>query len=187
MLRAVFLILAVFIAVAAAAEDKFSTSVELLGRTPSDLAVERVTLNAVPVAIEKAQGKLNRAPAELPKAIDALKARLKEKGIDVVGAPLAQFNAADEENYSAEIMLPLAALPKQPPTGLHFGHSPAGKALRVMHKGPLASLEDTYFEIQTFVEDQGLEIGEVTIERYLTDPVKTAEKDMLIEVFVPLK
>lgn len=186
--RATLLLLAVLGATApVAAENALTSSVETIGRTPSDLPVERVVLKVLPVAIEKAEGKLAEAPGDLPKAIGALTEKLKAKGIEVTGAPLVQFNAADEKNYSADIMLPIAALPKEPAADLRFGASPEGAALLVVHKGPLASIEDTYFEIQTFVEDQGLEIGDTTIERYVTDPAKTEPKDMQTEIYVPLK
>jgi effector-binding domain-containing protein len=184
--RAIFLSL-LLLGAPALAEDAFVTSAEPLGRTPSDLPVERVIMKSQPVAIEKAEGRLAEAPTELPKAIDALKAKLGAKGIEVAGAPLVQFNTADEQAYAADVMLPVAALPKESVADLHFGNSPDGQALRIMHKGPLMSIEDTYFEIQTFVEDQGLDIGDTTIERYVTDLAKTAPKDMLTEIYVPLK
>ena len=187
MWRAALIVFGIFLAFTALADDKLVGAVEPLGRTPSNLAVERVTLKAIPVAVGNVQGRLAAAATELPKAIDALTVKLKEKNIEIVGPPLAQFNAASEENYSADIMLPVIAPLEEQISGLRFGLSPAGKALRVTHKGPLASIEDSYFEIQTFVEDQGLEVSEVTIERYMTDPAKTAEKDMLTEIYVPLK
>jgi effector-binding domain-containing protein len=184
--RAIFLSFLLF-SVPALGEDAFVSSAEPLGRTPSDLPVERVEMQSQLVVVEKMEGKLADAPALISKALSSLQEKLRPTGIKVAGPALAVFTAAEEDHFIADAMLPIPKALYEPVDGLVFGTSPAGKALRVIHKGPLTSLEDTYFEIQTFVEDQGLEIGNTTMERYITDPAKTAPKDMLTEIYVPLK
>jgi effector-binding domain-containing protein len=171
----------------AAPEDALISSIETIGRTPSDLPVERVTLKSLLVALAAVEGKTSDESSILPKSIEALKAKLQVAGLHMQGAPLMQFKSLDDKDFTAELMLPVNDRPKEQGTDLRFGKSYEGKALRVTHKGSLESLEDAYFELETFVEDQGFDIENTMIERYLTDPLTTAPKDMVTEIYVPLK
>ncbi|MES2906875.1 MAG: GyrI-like domain-containing protein [Pseudomonadota bacterium] len=169
------------------ADDKLVVAAEVLGRTPSDLPIERVRMKAMPVAVQKVEGQLADAPKDLPKAINALKAKLGAKNIEIADVPLVEFKTATEKTYTASILLPLVERPKEPDQGIELDQFYGGKALRITHKGPLEKLEDTYFELQTFVEDGDFEIQDTTVERYLTDPSTTAPDDMVTEVYLLLK
>lgn len=190
-MRALFYILSLvaFILPASAAEKPgmLVTKAETLGRTPSNLVVERVELAALPAALDLVQGDLKAAPQELPKAINALRGKVGEAGLSAADAPLVMFTAIDDKRFSAQILLPLSEKPKEPPSDLTLSETPKGQALRIVHKGSLESLEDTYFELQTFTEDGDFEINDRMIERYLTDPAVTAPDSMVTEIYVLLK
>ncbi len=190
MMRVLFFMMVLVLPMTAMAEGGFVQAIEPLGRTPSDLAVERVTLTPQPVAVTRVMGKPAEAPALIPKAIAELQEKIRASGVDNLlkaDPPLAMFVQADESSFSADVMMPVTGIDQAKAAGFTFTQSPAGKALRIVHVGPLDSIEDTYFELQTFVEDQGFDVGDYTLERYMADPAKTAPKDMRTEVYVPLK
>jgi hypothetical protein len=48
-------------------------------------------------------------------------------------------------------------------------------------------MDNTYEAITNHLDDKKLEAKDMFIEEYLTDPLKTAEDKLVINVFVPLK
>lgn len=168
----------------------FLTDVQPQGRTPSDLAVDQVKLVSQAAATEHVQGTLEEAATLLPRVIDQLKEKVGKAGLSPAGPPLTVYTSIDDNNFVADIMVPLAA---EAPAGaagdLKFARTPSGKALRIVHRGPLETIEDTYNELETFVEDKNIDLIEPTIEieRYLTNPAITAPTDMVTEVYVPVK
>jgi effector-binding domain-containing protein len=48
-------------------------------------------------------------------------------------------------------------------------------------------MDNTYEAITNHLDDKNLEAKDTFIEEYLTDPLKTAEDKLVINVFVPLK
>ena len=73
------------------------------------------------------------------------------------------------------------------PDGMAAGKSPAGKALKYVHRGSYDSLDGTYERITNQLDDKGLEAQDVFVESYLTDPRTTPDDKLVIEVYVPIK
>ena len=65
--------------------------------------------------------------------------------------------------------------------------SPEGKALKFVHRGSYDNMDNTYEAITNHLDDKRLEAKDLFIEEYVTDPLKTAEDKLVINVFVPLK
>jgi effector-binding domain-containing protein len=71
--------------------------------------------------------------------------------------------------------------------GIKVGKSPAGTALKFVHRGSYDSMDTTYDAITNYLDAKGLDAKDLFVEQYLTDPVTTPEDDLVIEVYVPLK
>ena len=61
------------------------------------------------------------------------------------------------------------------------------KALKFVHRGSYDNMDNTYEAITNHLDEKKLEAKDTFIEEYLTDPIKTAEDKLVINVYVPLK
>jgi effector-binding domain-containing protein len=72
-------------------------------------------------------------------------------------------------------------------SGVTAGTSPAGKALKFVHRGSYDAMDSTYEAITNYLDEKQLEAKDLFIEQYMKDPLTTPEDDLVIEVYVPLK
>ena len=70
---------------------------------------------------------------------------------------------------------------------MSIGKSPDGKALKFVHRGSYDNMDNTYEAITNHLDDKKLEAKDTFIEEYITDPLKTAEDKLVINVYVPLR
>jgi effector-binding domain-containing protein len=70
---------------------------------------------------------------------------------------------------------------------MSMGQSPEGKALKFVHRGSYDNMDNTYEAITNDLDDRKIEAKDTFIEEYTTDPLKTAEDKLVINVYVPLK
>ena len=106
-------------------------------------------------------------------------------GLKTDGLPMTIFLATDDLGFDYEAAIPLAEPPKDPPHGeISAGQSPDGRALKFVHRGSYDSLDDTYEAITNYLDDKRLESKNVLIEQYVTDPVTTNDKNLVINIFV---
>jgi DNA gyrase inhibitor GyrI len=107
------------------------------------------------------------------------------------GAPLAitvSHDAAGKWVFDAA--LPLDEAPATTPAaegGVKVGQTFAGKVVKLTHKGPYSSLNDTYARIHAYTQANNLKEGSVSWEEYVNDPGETSEEDLLTNVYVVLK
>ena len=84
--------------------------------------------------------------------------------------------------------MPIAEEPKEPPKGdISIGKSPAGKALRFIHRGSYGSMDSTYEGITTYLDDKQIEAQDVFVEEYQNDFLNTPEDGLVVHVYVPIK
>ena len=84
--------------------------------------------------------------------------------------------------------MPVAAEPANPPKGdISVGKSPAGRMLKFVHRGSYDSMDTTYEAITNYLDSKQLEAEDLFVEEYVTDPLKTPEDQLVINVFVPVK
>ena len=70
---------------------------------------------------------------------------------------------------------------------ISIGKSPEGKSLKFVHRGSYDNMDNTYEAITNHLDEKKLEAKDSFIEEYVTDPLKTAEDKLIINVYVPLK
>ena len=71
-------------------------------------------------------------------------------------------------------------------SGLKVGKSPAGKALRFVHRGSYDSLDTTFELISNYLDEKQLKVRDVFVEQFIKDPITTSQDDLVIEVYIPL-
>ena len=65
--------------------------------------------------------------------------------------------------------------------------SPAGKAIKVIHKGSYDGLRDTYGEIEADFKSKGMAMSPVAWEVYLNSPDETPAVELITEIFMKVE
>jgi effector-binding domain-containing protein len=113
---------------------------------------------------------------------------LDKQGVKAAGAPMTIYTATDDSGFQFQAAVPVETAPANPPQGdIAVGKSPAGKALKFVHRGSYDAMDTTYEAITNYLDDKHLEAKDLFIEEYVTDPVKTDAEHLVVNVFVPVK
>ena len=112
---------------------------------------------------------------------------MAKQGLQASGSPMIIYTATDDTGFQFRAALPVAQVPTMPAdSGLKVGKSPAGKALRFVHRGSYDSLDTTFELISNYLDEKQLKVRDVFVEQYIKDPITTPQDDLVIEVYVPL-
>jgi effector-binding domain-containing protein len=113
---------------------------------------------------------------------------MAKQGLKAIGAPMTIYTATDDTGFQFQAAVPVAVAPTLPAdSGITVGKSPAGKALKFVHRGSYDAMDTTYEAITNYLDEKQLEAKDLFVEQYMKDPVTTPEDDLVIEVYVPLK
>ncbi|ULL01447.1 GyrI-like domain-containing protein [Bradyrhizobium sp. I71] len=145
------------------------------------------TLEARKVVMVKGTANWDSAFDTLIDAFKALNALLDKQGIKQAGNAMIVYTSTDDTGFTFLAEIPVDQDPKNLSKDMSIGKSPEGKALKFVHRGSYDNMDNTYEAITNHLDDKKLEAKDTFIEEYLTDPLKTAEDKLVINVFVPLK
>ncbi|MEY9755700.1 GyrI-like domain-containing protein [Bradyrhizobium yuanmingense] len=120
-------------------------------------------------------------------AFKALNTLLDKQGIKPSGNSMIVYTSTDDTGFTFLAEIPVDQDPKNLSKDMSIGKSPEGKALKFVHRGSYDNMDNTYEAITNHLDDKRLEAKDTFIEEYLTDPLKTSEDKLVINVFVPLK
>jgi effector-binding domain-containing protein len=148
---------------------------------------EQITLEPKTVVILKGNANWDSAFDALIEAIKSLTALLDTQGIKAAGNPMIVYTATDDTGFVFLAEIPVDQDPKNLTKAMSMGKSPEGKALKFVHRGSYDNMDNTYEAITNHLDDKKLEAKDTFIEEYITDPLKTAEDRLVINVYVPLK
>jgi effector-binding domain-containing protein len=70
-----------------------------------------------------------------------------------------------------------------PASRVRLGHSPAGRAVRVVHRGPYERMGPTYEKLAAWIAAHALEEGRVSWEQYISDPGETPEEELITHIY----
>jgi effector-binding domain-containing protein len=112
---------------------------------------------------------------------------LDKQGIKSSGNAMIVYTSTDDTGFTFLAEIPVDQEPKNLPKAMKMGLSPDGKALKFVHRGSYDNMDNTYEAITNHLDDKKLEAKDTFIEEYITDPLKTAEDKLIINVYVPLK
>lgn len=148
---------------------------------------QETTLEPKKVLMVKGTANWDSAFDTLIDAFKALNALLDKQGIQHAGNSMIVYTSTDDTGFTFLAEIPVEQDPKNLPKDMSIGKSPEGKALKFVHRGSYDNMDNTYEAITNHLDDKKLEAKDTFIEEYLTDPLKTAEDKLVINVFVPLK
>ncbi len=148
---------------------------------------EEINLEAKKVVIAKGSANWDAAFDSLMDSFKALNALLDKQGVKPAGNPMIVYTSTDDTGFTYLAEIPVEQDPKNLGKDMSMGKSPDGKALKFVHRGSYDNMDNTYEAITNHLDDKKLEAKDTFIEEYITDPLKTAEDKLVINVYVPLK
>ncbi|QWG13520.1 GyrI-like domain-containing protein [Bradyrhizobium sediminis] len=148
---------------------------------------EQITLEPKKVVIIKGNAGWDSAFDTLIDSFKALTALLEKQGIKATGNPMIVYTSTDDTGFTFLAEIPIEQDPKNLTKDMSIGKSPEGKSLKFVHRGSYDNMDNTYEAITNHLDEKKLEAKDTFIEEYLTDPLKTAEDKLVINVYVPLK
>jgi effector-binding domain-containing protein len=148
---------------------------------------EQIALTPKTVVIAKGTANWDAAFDTLIDSFKTLTALLDKQGIKPAGNPMIVYTSTDDTGFTYLAEIPVDQEPKNLTKAMSIGKSPDGKALKFVHRGSYDNMDNTYEAITNHLDDKKLEAKDTFIEEYITDPLKTAEDKLVINVYVPLK
>jgi effector-binding domain-containing protein len=153
----------------------------------ADAFGEEVNLAPKKVVITKGSANWDAAFDSLLDSLKALNTALDKQGIKPSGNPMIVYTSTDDSGFTYLAEMPVDQDPKNLPKTMSVGQSPEGKALKFVHRGSYDNMDNTYEAITNHLDEKKLEAKDMFIEEYTTDPLKTQEDKLVINVYVPLK
>jgi effector-binding domain-containing protein len=157
---------------------------------PSDASAESVDVPARPVALLTGDAEWAEGFKAITTAIAKVQDAVKTAGLKQAGPPFAVFLSTDDANFHFEAMVPLAEKPagKSDLTeGVKLGESPAGKAIKFLHRGAYDDIDSTYDLITAYLDEKGLEAKNLFIEEYRSDTKESDDAGLEADIYVFLK
>lgn len=148
---------------------------------------EEQTLTSKKVVAIKGTANWDSAFETLVASLKTLTAFLDKQGIKANGPSLIVYTSTDDTGFVYQAQIPIEQDPKNLAKDMSIGKSPEGKTLKFVHRGSYDNMDNTYEAITNHLDDKKMEAKDTFIEEYVTDPLKTAEDKLIINVFVPLK
>jgi len=148
---------------------------------------EQFTLEPKKAVVMRGTANWDNAFDTLIDAFKALTAVLDKQGIKSAGNSMIIYTSTDDTGFTFLAQIPVEQDVKNLGKDMSMGKSPEGKALKFVHRGSYDNMDNTYEAITNHLDEKKLEAKDTFIEEYITDPLKTAEDKLVINVYVPLK
>jgi len=148
---------------------------------------EAITLTPKTVIVTKGQAQWDTAYETLVDSLKKLTAFLDKEGSKSAGNSMIVYTSTDDSGFTYLAEIPVEQEPKNLPSAISVSKSPDGKALKFVHRGSYENMDNTYEAITNHLDDKKLEAKDTFIEEYITDPLKTKDDKLVINVYVPLK
>jgi effector-binding domain-containing protein len=148
---------------------------------------DEITLTPKTAVVLKGSANWDSAFETLIDSFKKIQALLDKQGIKSSGNSMIVYTSTDDNGFTFQAEIPVDQEPKNLPKDISIGKTPDGKALKFVHRGSYDNMDNTYEAITNHLDDKKLEAKDTFIEEYITDPLKTAEDKLVINVYVPLK
>ena len=148
---------------------------------------EQFTLEPKKVVVMRGTANWDNAFDTLIDSFKALTAVLDKQGIKSAGNSMIIYTSTDDTGFTFLAQIPVEQDVKNLGKDMSMGKSPEGNALKFVHRGSYDNMDNTYEAITNHLDEKKLEAKDTFIEEYITDPLKTAEDKLVINVYVPLK
>ena len=157
---------------------------------PSDSSAETVDVPARPVAILTGDAQWADGFKSITGAIAKVQDAVKAAGLKQAGPPFAVFLSTDDSSFHYQAMVPLSEKPEgksELSDTVKIGESPAGKAIKFLHRGAYDDIDSTYDLITAYLDEKGLEAKNLFIEEYLSDTKESDDASLQADIYVFLK
>ncbi len=121
--------------------------------------------------------------AGLAAAYREITALMTEQSIDMLSQPMAITRAWDAEDYEFSAAIPVPPVEVALSGRVRAGKSPAGRAVRVVHRGPYDRMPASYEKLAAYMAVHGLKEGRVSWEQYISDPAKTPPEEAVTHIY----
>ena len=148
---------------------------------------EEITLTSKTVIATKGTANWDTAYETLVASLKTLATTLDKDGGKPAGNSMIVYTSTDDTGFTYLAEIPVDKEPKDLPKTITVAKSPEGKALKFVHRGSYENMDNTYEAITNHLDDKKLEAKDTFIEEYITDPLKTQDDKLVINVYVPLK
>jgi effector-binding domain-containing protein len=148
---------------------------------------DEITLTPKTAVVLKGSASWDTAFETLTDSFKKISGLLDKQGIKPSGNSMIVYTSTDDNGFTYLAEIPVDQEPKNLPKDTSIGKTPDGKALKFVHRGSYDNMDNTYEAITNHLDDKKLEAKDTFIEEYITDPLKTAEDKLVINVYVPLK
>ena len=148
---------------------------------------EQITLTPKTVIATKGTANWDTAYETLVASLKTLAAALEKAGDKPAGNSMIVYTSTDDTGFTYLAEIPVDQEPKDLPKAITVAKSPEGKALKFVHRGSYENMDNTYEAITNHLDDKKLEAKDTFIEEYITNPLKTPDDKLVINVYVPLK
>jgi len=105
-------------------------------------------------------------------------------------APMTINNKWGASGYEFDAAIPLDHAPFKdipPDSPVQIKKTYAGKALKVVHKGPYRGMDSTYEKLAAYAAAYGYEPAASPWDEYVSDPGHTPEPELLTNILLPVK
>jgi effector-binding domain-containing protein len=157
---------------------------------PSDSTTQTLDVPSRPTAIVTAQAKWDEGFASIKDSLAKIKAAMDTAGLKPAGSPFTVFTQTDDNGFSYQAMVPLAAKPADKDelsADVKLGSSPSGKAMKFQHRSPYDDIDSTYDLITAYLDEKGLEARDFFIEEYLTELTSPEDPNLAVDIYVFIK
>jgi effector-binding domain-containing protein len=148
---------------------------------------EEMTLAPRTVVMLKGNASWENAFEALTDSFKKLSSALAKQNIAPAGPFIVIYTSTDDAGFTYFTEIPVDQEPKDLPKGITIGKSPEGRVIKFVHRGSYDNMDNTYEAITNHLDKRYLEAKDMFIEEYVTDPLKTTEDKLVINVLVPLK
>lgn len=155
----------------------------------SDLEVEIAEVE--PQFILYIESASSQAADDIAKALAdsyrEISAFIVEQGLQVSAEPMAISRGWNESGYSFDAAIPITPTEVEPSGNVRVGETPAGKVLRVIHRGGYDQMMPTYEKISAYMGAHGLKDSGISWEQYISDPGNTRTDELITHIYFLLK
>jgi effector-binding domain-containing protein len=153
----------------------------------ADIFGEEVTLTTKTIVYVTGKANWDNALPTLKNNFKTLTGFLSQQKLQAAGPPMTIFVSVNNTGFQYQAALPVAAAPANLPRNVVVGQSPAGKALKFVHRGSYDAMDMLYEVITNYLDEHKIERQGLFLEEYVTDPVTTPDDKLVVNVLVLVK
>ena len=151
---------------------------------------QTLDLMAHPAAFMEGKATWDEGFSAITGSFALINGELSKAGLKTVGRPVTVFLETDDTGFRYRAMIPI----DNPPEGkaslsetIKLGQTPAGRAMRFEHRGSYQDIDATYEAITAYLDERGIEAGNLFVEQYLNDVKAPEDPNLQVDIFVLLK